>query len=113
MYVESVTLIDICDFCLVVVLVRLPQLLLLRRGRRVVRVVLRPQRLPEKAWTQTRDGINYHQIPTPLLFDRGREKNNMKIKKMRRKTTFFKRSILQEPISVIIYVLQVCILQTS
>ena len=112
MYVESVTLIDICDFCLVVVLVRLPQLLLLRRGRRVVRVVLRPQRLPEKAWTQTRDGINYHQIPTPLLFDRGREKNNIK-KKISRKITFFKRSILQEPISVIIYVLQVCILQTS
>ena len=92
-----------------VVLVRLPQLLLLRRGRRVV---LRPQLLPEKAWTQTRDGINYHQIPTPLLFDRGREKNNMK-KKISRKITFFKRSILQEPISVIIYVLQVCILQTS
>ena len=37
----------------------------------------------------------------------------MKIKKMRRKTTFLKRSILQEPISVIIYVLHVCILQTS
>ena len=73
-----------------VVLVRLPQLLLLRRGRRVVRVVLRPQLLPEKAWTQTRDGINYHQIPTPLLFDRGREKNNMKEKKNAPKNNFFK-----------------------